>query len=187
MNDAIENIPPEAWPMIGLALNTAAILAVVWVLISLFVHFRRRSSNLTPVEAARRKKSAQPDFLSVDHAKRAAALERGDAFESELQRREAAEAPTGTRAEKVNKPLSIFGLIARLLSLVVSVFSLATVITGTTWQVSRMGDMIKEYNTVERITAVVTAYPVSSSIAAIVILFHIYQFARTLTRKPFAA
>lgn len=184
MNDAIDKIPPEAWPMIGLALNAAAIFAVIWVVISLFVYWRRRSSNLTPVEAARRRKSAQPDFLSVDHEKRAAALDRADAFESELQRREAEEVKT---EEKANKPLSIFGLIARVLSLLVSVFSLGTVITGTTWQVSRMSNMIKEYSTVERITAVVTTYPVSSCIAAIVILFHVYQFARTLTRKQAAA
>jgi hypothetical protein len=185
MNDDTNTLPPEAWPIIGIALNAAAILALVWALVSLFVYFRRRSSNLTPVQAARRKKADQPDFLSVDHARREAALERADAFEDGLERREAEEARAAEQG-KAEKPLSIIGLIARIMSLVVSLFSLGTVIFGTTWQISRMGSLMKEYSTFERITSVIASYPVSSAVAALVIGYHIWLFIKGLSSKSAA-
>ena len=51
MQETLDRIPPEAWPLIDLLLNVTMIVAAVWLAITIFVLWRRQASNLTPVTA----------------------------------------------------------------------------------------------------------------------------------------
>ncbi|MEC7289029.1 MAG: hypothetical protein VXW22_02885, partial [Pseudomonadota bacterium] len=57
-----------------------------------------------------------------------------------------------------------------------SLFTLATMIFGAIWQISRMGQLMQEYSTTERILAVVQNHPVSFTVAVLVIGFQVYRF-----------
>ena len=76
MQETLDQIPPEAWPLITLLLNVTMAVAAVWLALTVFVWWRRSASNLTPVQSAGKNKAAQPDFLKVDHAAREAAIAR---------------------------------------------------------------------------------------------------------------
>lgn len=174
MGDAINQIPPEAWPLIELLLNITMATVAVWVAISVFVWWRRSASNLTPVNAASRNGSARPDFLSVDRKARAQAEARGEAFDKELEKEERAAALAAARGGRTRRTMS--QKLAGMLSFFMSLFTLATMIFGAIWQVSRMGQLMEEYSTFERMVTVVQNHPVSFSVAALVIGFHVFRF-----------
>lgn len=174
LNDYISRIPPEAWPLIDTVLRVTAAISIIWLALVVFIHLRRNASNLTPVNAARKKKSDQPDFLSVDKSAREAALQRADHFESDLAAREEAEARAAREAKE--KPISLAGQIFRLLSFLMSVFSLLTMIVGSIWQIGRMGALMKEYSTVERLVAVIQNNPISFTITLLVSVYAVWSF-----------
>ena len=66
--------------------------------------------------------------------------------------------------------------LARFVSFFMSLFTLATMIFGAIFQVTRMGDMMREYSTTERILTVIQNHPISFTIAGLVIVFQIYRF-----------
>lgn len=174
VQDGLDNIPPDAWPLIDLLLNVTLICAAVWILISIFTFFRRRASNLTPVHSAKTNKKASPDFLKVDTKARKQAINRGDDFEKELRRAEKDEARAHARALRAKA--TVGQRIAGLVSLFMSLFTLATMIFGAIFHVSRMGTMMTQYSTVDRITTVVETHPIAFAVAAFVIIYHIYRF-----------
>ena len=170
MQETLNQIPPEAWPLIELMFRITLITAGVWLAISIFVWWRRAASNLTPVNAAQKKRKAQPDFLKIDDKARREALERGEGFDKELERREREEA-----REEAGKP-SLLQRIAGFASFLMSLFTLATMIYGAIFQVSRMGSMLQEYSSMERFTTIVQNHPIAFCVACFVIIFYIYQF-----------
>ncbi len=174
MSDALNQIPPEAWPLIDLLFNLTMASIGIWLAITVFVWWRRSASNLTPVNAASKNRKAEPDFLSVDHKARAEALERGETFDKEIARRE--REAEKTKAREGRSPASVGQRMARFLSFFMSLFTLATMIFGAIFQVTRMGTMMKEYSTLERIGAVIMNHPISFSVAALVIGFQVYRF-----------
>jgi len=174
MNEIAEQIPPEAWPLIDAAFWITAAFTLIWWLIALFVYLRRSASNLTPVQAARKTASHAPDFLSRDHRARDEALARADAFEKDLSSKEVEEARAATKAPR--DPWSLAGTVARLVSLFMSLFTLATMVHGSIWQISRMGSLMREYTTLERMGAVIREHPVTFTIATVVIVYHIWRF-----------
>lgn len=169
MQETLDQIPPEAWPLIDLLFNVTLVVGVLWLALTIFVLWRRSASNLTPVNAARKSKKAQPDFLKVDEKAREAAMERGEAYDKELEAQERA------RSGKKD-PISLSERIASFVSLFMSLFSLATMVFGAIFQVSRMGTMMQEYSSVERIQAVLEAHPIAFIVASLVIVFHIYRY-----------
>lgn len=174
MQETLDQIPPEAWPLITLLLNVTMAVAAVWLALTIFVWWRRSASNLTPVQAAGKNKSAQPDFLNVDHAARDAAIARGAAYDEALEKRAREEAAAGKR-----KPVSLAGRAAGLISLLMSVFTLATMIYGAIFQVSRMGSLMQEYSSVERLGAVIANHPIAFAITTLVIVVHVYRFIKS--------
>ena len=135
--------------------------------------WRRSASNLTPVNAAARNRKVDPDFLSVDEKGRAEALQRGDQYEKDLAQKERDE----LRAlKRENGPMTLSKRIAQFFSLFMSLFTLATMILGSIWQVTRMGDMMSSYSTPERIMAVIGNHPIAFTVATLVIVYHIYRF-----------
>ncbi|HOZ28878.1 MAG TPA: hypothetical protein PK080_16035, partial [Hyphomonadaceae bacterium] len=68
------------------------VIVAIWLASSIFIHLRRRATNLTSTHQAKVDKNATPDFMSVDHKAREAAIKRGEVFDKELTEREKAEA-----------------------------------------------------------------------------------------------
>lgn len=181
MNEAIEQIPPEAWPLLELLLNVTVVSAAVWLTLTVFIWWRRSASNLTPVNAARKNKKAEPDFLSVDRKGRAQAEARGEAYDKELEKEERAAAKADARGGRTQTQL--VQKLAGLVSLFMSLFALVSMIAGSILQVSRLGGMVKDYSTVDTITTIIRENPVSFSVVAVVISVHIYRFIEKYQKK----
>lgn len=174
LQNAIEQIPADAWPMIDLIVTIMFVAVGIWLFIAIFVYLRRVASNLTPVNAAQKNKKAAPDFLKVDKKARKAAIARGKNFEKDLDRMERDEARAEAKARRSNATLG--QRIAGLVSLFMSLFTLATMIFGAIFNVSRMGRMMKDYSAQDRIVAVVKDHPIAVAIASLVIAYHIFKF-----------
>ena len=157
---------------------TMAIVAI-WVVSSLFVYMRRRASNLTSAHQTGVKKDAAPDFLTVDHKAREAAMQRGEAYDDTLAAREAAEAAT---QEPIVKRASLVSRLSGVASLLFSLFSLAGAITTVLMQVERMNNTIGRS---DQLMLVVQKYPIPVAICVFVIGFHIYHYiARKRWKEP---
>ncbi|MAN45954.1 MAG: hypothetical protein GYB49_08885 [Alphaproteobacteria bacterium] len=174
MQDTLNQIPPEAWPFIDLMFNLTMAAAGIWLGLTVFVLWRRHASNLTPVNSAEKSRKAQPDFLKVDHKARAEAIKRGEAFEKELDQRDIAErkAEAKRQREKVGLLQRLSGIVA----LVMSLFTIVSIIYGSIFTVTRMGDMMEEYSTAERMIAIIQTHPIAFSVCVIVILARIYTY-----------
>lgn len=59
---------------------STALAFLIWVMLALFIYWRRAKTNLTPVDVPAPNRDASPDFLRIDHEKRQQALERGDEY-----------------------------------------------------------------------------------------------------------
>ncbi|MBI1339105.1 hypothetical protein GC169_02680 [bacterium] len=165
---------PEAWLDI---LYTGTLVATgIWLAIWLFITLRRRASNLTPVQAARVKKDAKPDFMKVDHEARKAAMERGEAFVKELDERDVSEGD----APVPPKQLTLAERVSRIASLLFAVFSLLATLFTVISQVERMSTSIERVSSMDRFMALVTEHPIPFAVATFVIIFHISRF---FTRK----
>ena len=66
--------------------------------------------------------------------------------------------------------------MARLISLFMALFSLATMISGTVFQVTFMGRIWEQYSASERFIGVVTAHPIGVGVTAAVILYNLVTF-----------
>jgi hypothetical protein len=149
---------------------TVAIVAV-WLLSSIFIHMRRRATNLTSTQEAKVKKDAAPDFLSVDHKARDAAMQRGAVYEKELDEREKAEAADLKPAKKTTASMlqSFSGIAGFLFSL----FSLAGVIVNVFTQMDRINSQVGKS---EHMFAAVMKYPIPTAICAFVLVYTIWYW-----------
>ena len=60
-----------------------------------------------------------------------------------------------------------------------SLFTIASVIYGSIFTVSRMGSMMEEYSATERMIALITNHPIAFTVCVIVILARLYtQFVK---------
>ena len=165
----------ETATWLQLLLWSTLAVAALWLALLIFIAWRRSSTNLTPVTAPAVNRKAQPGFLTVDREAHRAALGRADAFEKKLsdqERREARAKIKRARAGQAKGPLRIAGLA----SLFMSVFSLATLISGAVWQVTWIGTVWNTYSAWERIGEVIRTHPAAFAVCAIVILYHIGSF-----------
>jgi hypothetical protein len=172
--DVLDQIPPDAWPLIDRLFQITIAVAAVWLALSLFVYWRRRAANLTPVTAARKSKDAQPDFLNVDHEARRAAIERGEAFERQLEIREAEEARAAAAAAL--GPATSGRRLAKLAALVMSIFTLVTMIAGSIGNIGRMGEYMQQLSAPERLLAVVRNHPIGTGVMVLVIAAFLFQY-----------
>ena len=174
MDDVIEAIPPEVMPYVGIMFNILAVVTALWLAWTVFIWWRRSASNLTPLSDSAPNKKAQPDFLEVDQKARAEAIKRGETFEKELERRERDDARTAKRDGRRKE--TRMGRIGRLLSLGMALFSLATMVSGTLFQVTIMGRYWEQYSAGERLMKVVNEHPIGVTITVAVILYNIVSF-----------
>jgi len=173
MDDVLEAIPPEVMPYVGIMFNILAVVTALWLAWTVFIWWRRSASNLTSVSDSVPNKKAQPDFLEVDKKARAEAIKRGETFEKELERRERDEA---REAKRSGRKETRMGRLGRFMSLGMALFSLATMISGTLFQVTIMGRYWEQYSAGERLMKVVTEHPIGVSITVAVILYNIVSF-----------
>jgi len=174
MDETLRSIPAEAWPLIDLLFNITCVVTAIWLATTVFVLWRRNASNLTTSSAASPNRAATPDFLSVDEKARRQAIKRGEKFDNVLDKQdkeEAREAKQEARAKETRVTR-----IARLVSLFMALFSLATMISGTVFQVSFMGQIWEKYSASERLMKVVTDYPIGVGVTVLVILYNLVTF-----------
>ena len=174
MEEALRQVPPEAWPLIDTLFNLTLLFTGLWLAWTLFVMWRRSASNLTAVRGVGANKKATPDFLSVDEKARREALKRGDEFEKDLERRERDEERNLKRAKRRQE--SMVSRIGRLISLFMALFSVATMISGTIFQVTIMGRYWEQYSAGERLSYVVREHPIGVAVTAAVILYNVINF-----------
>ncbi|WP_300394339.1 hypothetical protein [Henriciella sp.] len=174
MEDAINTVPPDAWPLITVMFNVTCVVTALWLAWTIFIIWRRRASNLTAVRGARVNRNAAPDFLSVDEKARKSALARGEAYEKTLNQRDLDEAKAAEL--KLRKKESLVARIGRLVSFGMALFSLASMISGTVFQVSIMGRYWEQYSAGERLMAVIQEHPIGVAVTVGVILFNIVTF-----------
>ncbi|MCA8902196.1 MAG: hypothetical protein KDA53_13225 [Hyphomonas sp.] len=173
MEETLQSIPPEAWPLIELLFNITCAVTAVWLAVSVFIWWRRSASNLTVTSGATPNKKAQPDFLKADAKARAEAIKRGERFDQELERREREEARDHKRRQRTAHPASRW---ARIISLAMAMFSLATMISGTIFQVSIMGAYWERYSAGERIMKMIEEYPLGVAVTIFVIGYNVVTF-----------
>lgn len=175
MQDTLDKIPPEAWPIVDLLFNLTCAAAAIWLAITVFVLWRRHASNLTPVNAAEKNKKASPDFLKVDKAARAEAIARGESFDKELERREREEA----RAKAVaagTANASLGQKIAGWSTFILAVFSLLSGALTVILTMQRLDGMTAEYGTWQGLVNLFQARPIAFTVATTVIVLKIIHF-----------
>lgn len=166
-------IPDEAWPLIQWLGTATAVATAIWIALSVFIWWRRSASNLTPVMAAEVNRRASPDFLERDEAGRAEAIARGAAYDKSLDARDA---DAARKRDKADRNARKGRGLARGVSFAMALFTLATMISGTIFQVSYMGRLWEEYSAGERMFLVVQKHPLTFAIGALVILYNIVRF-----------
>ncbi len=171
---AIEQIPPEAWPVIDLMFRITIALTIIWILLELIAWWRRRAYNLTIASTARRNKEAQPDFLNVDNKAREKAIERGEDYEEKLEERERQEALEALKAAK--EPVTIASRIASVATFLMSVFTLITGFSGAIFGVGRIGGYLEDATTAGKFEYLIQEHPIGCIIVAFVIGYHIWRY-----------
>ena len=174
MDEALNQVPPEAWPLIDLMFQLTIIFTALWLIWTVFVNWRRSASNLTSIRGANKNKKAEPDFLSVNDLARKEAIKRGETFDKELAASEREEERARLRQQK--KKQGVIGRIGQLLSLLMAVFTIATMISGTIFQVSIMGQYWERFSASERLMTIITEHPIGVAITLLVILYNITRF-----------
>jgi len=181
VQNIVEAVPEEAWPLIELLFNISIIFTGLWLTWTVFVMWRRSASNLTAIRGATANPKAQPDFLSVDEKARKAAIAKGETFEKEMQRRDRDEAKSVTQTARRQE--TMLGRLGRLISFGMALFSIATMISGTLFQVTIMGRYWEQYSATERLFAVIQNHPIGVSVTVAVILYNIVSYVAKRKRE----
>ncbi len=149
------------------------VIVAIWIASSVFIHLRRRATNLTSTHSAKVDKNATPDFMSVDHKAREAAVKRGETYDRELIEREKAEAAAaaGKAVKKGNATLvqSLSGMASFLFSL----FSLAGICVNVFSQMDRMNTQLSKS---DQIFAAVQKYPIPTAICVFVLVYTLWYW-----------
>ncbi len=165
---ATEIVLPE-WMM--LLMYGAVAFVGIWLVATVFIHMRRRATNLTSAQQAGVKKSASPDFMKVDQKARDAAMKRGEAYDEELVAREKAEAAAAAGAPPKKEPVGIVKMISGIAAFLFSMFTLVGAIVGTFRTLDGAGMQLSK---VDQIGAMISQHPIPSLICLFVIGYTIY-------------
>ncbi|MEO5938003.1 MAG: hypothetical protein ABIQ43_03225 [Sphingomonas sp.] len=172
MQDAIDRIPPEAWPLIDIAYKVTLAVVALWIFLALVAWWRRRAYNLTIASTARRNKKAEPDFLHVDKEAREAAIERGHEHETELTERERVEAEVAAGRD----PVDLSKRIAKMAALLMSVFTLVCSFLGVVGNVGAMEKSVQNLTASGKIQYVITEHPIGTIIVVLVIAYNVWDY-----------
>lgn len=164
---ATEVVAPE-W--LTYVMWAAVAFAALWVISTLFIQMRRRATNLTSAQQAGVKKNATPDFMKVDQKARDAAMQRGQAYEKELDTREAAEAAMAGKAAK-KAPINMLKTISGIASFAFSLFTLLGAVLGTFRTMDAAGAQLSKF---DQVGVMAMKYPIPTIICLFVIGYTIF-------------
>lgn len=171
---AINAIPPDAWPIIDQMMRILSLVAIAWLALALLAWWRRRAYNLTVASTASRNKAARPGFLEVDQAAREAAIKRGEAHEDMLDERDAQDARAKLKAAA--GPVGMLERLARFATLAMSIFTLLAGFGGAIFNVTTMGRYVEEASAAGRIEYIITEHPFGCAVAVFVIGYSIWRY-----------
>jgi len=149
----------------------AVIFAALWLFSTVFIHMRRRATNLTSVHQASVKKDATPDFMTVDHKAREAAVKRGEVYEKELTEREKAEAAAAANAAIKKEPVGLLKRFSALAAFLFSLFTLLGSVLGTFRTLDQAGVQLSKF---DQVGAIAVKYPIPTAICVFVIGYTLY-------------
>lgn len=149
------------------------VIVAIWLASSIFIHLRRRATNLTSTHQAKVDRNATPDFMSVDHKAREAAIKRGEVFDKELTEREKAEAAAAAGKPVKKGNATLLQSVAGMASFLFSLFSLAGVIVNVFTQMDRMNSQIGKS---DQIFAAVMKYPIPTVICVFVLVYTLWYW-----------
>ena len=149
----------------------AVAFAVLWVVSTIFIQMRRRATNLTSAHQAGVKKEATPDFMKVDQKARDAAMQRGQAYEKELDTREAAEAAAAAGKGAKKPPMNMLKTISGIASFAFSLFTLLGAVLGTFKTMDAAGAQLSKF---DQVGVMFMKYPVPAIICLFVIGYTIF-------------
>jgi prepilin signal peptidase PulO-like enzyme (type II secretory pathway) len=149
----------------------AVAFAAVWLVSVIFIQMRRRATNLTSAHQAGVKKDATPDFMKVDQKARDAAMQRGQAYETELDTREAAEAARAAGKAAKKQPVNMLKTISGMASFAFSLFTLLGAVLGTFRTMDAAGAQLNKF---DQIGAVAMKNPIPFVICLFVIGYTIF-------------
>jgi hypothetical protein len=149
----------------------AVAFAALWLVSTIFIHMRRRATNLTSAQQAGVNKNAAPDFMKVDHKARDAAMKRGEAYDQELVEREKAAADAAAGVKPKKEPVGIVKMISGLAAFLFSMFTLLGAIVGTFRTLDGAGVQLSK---LDQVGAIITQHPIPSIICLFVIGYTIY-------------
>lgn len=149
----------------------AVAFAALWLVSVVFIQMRRRATNLTSAHQAHVRKDAAPDFMKVDHKARDAAMQRGQAYEKELDAREAAEAAAAAGKPGKKEPMNMLKTISGIASFAFSLFTLLGAVLGTFRTMDAAGAQLSKF---DQIGAVAMKNPIPFLICLFVIGYTIF-------------
>lgn len=149
----------------------AVAFAALWVVSTIFIQMRRRATNLTSAHQAGVKKEATPDFMKVDQKARDAAMQRGEAYEKELDTREAAEAAAAAARAGKKEPMNIVKMISGIASFAFSLFTLLGAVLGTFRTMDAAGAQLSKF---DQVGVMFMKYPIPAIICLFVIGYTIF-------------
>jgi len=156
----------------------AVAFAAIWLASTVFIHMRRRATNLTSAQQASVRKDAAPDFMKVDHKAREAAMKRGETFDQELVEREKAEAAAAAVAAGAaakREPVNIVRMISGIAAFAFSLFTLLGTILGTFRTLDQAGVQMTK---LDQVGAIVSQNPIPTLICVLVIGYTLYLWIK---------
>ncbi|MEL7199717.1 MAG: hypothetical protein AAGL10_15510 [Pseudomonadota bacterium] len=174
LQQAVDRIPPDAWPIIDILFRVTIALAILWVVLSLIGWWRRRAYNLTVASTAGRNKKAQPDFLNVDEKARKEQIKAGERHEDVLEDREKEEALAALKAAK--EPVTLASRLASAATFVMSLITLLTGFSGAILGIGRIEGQLAQAGTAGKLEYLITEHTIGCIIVAFVIGYKIWRF-----------
>ena len=174
MRHSLERFLPQNWENLDLLLNITVIVAVLWLVTNIFIIWRRKQTNLTPVDAPRAKRKAQPDFLSIDKKADKAAKERGDQYARELDDREREEQQKLAAAQQADHTIanaSLFRTVLGYATIALSLISLLVILVGSLMPTSGLGKMMGDYEVEGRLSDVFQQHPIAIVVTILILAF----------------
>ena len=167
--------PSVQW-MLAILSWCVIIFGALWLVAAVVGFFHRRAYNLTHAEAGH-SKNIKPDFLKVDHAKREAAIQRGEAYDEVLTAREAA-ALSGGAATTAK-----VGLWSRLAALTMATLALVAAIIGSLQKIESVQQGINQMSSWDRFAQLVSDNKAGAAVAVIVIGANVVVFVNALKKN----
>ncbi len=165
--------PPEnVTQFLDLVTWALVVFGLVWLVTSIIGAMHRRAYNLTHAESGRSKK-IEPDFLKVDHAKRAAAIARGERYDEELNRREAP--PQG--------PVSVACTWSRIAASATAVIGLVFTVVTTLQRVAVTDEAVRDLGNWEKFTTLVSQHQLGAALCIAVVVANAYAVVTKLQKS----